>query len=66
MLVMDIFTFYIIHDSNNLTTSTFTYSNSVSPTAPIGFPSYNYGNYRVYKSIGTCSYTGSGKFQFIF
>ena len=57
---------YIIHDSNNLTTSTFTYSNSVSPTAPIGFPSYNYGNYRVYKSIGICSYTGSGTFQFIF
>ena len=57
---------YIIHDSNNLITSTFTYSNSVSPTAPIGFPSYNYGNYRVYRSIGTCSYTGSGTFQFIF
>ena len=51
---------YIIHDSNNLTTSTFTYSNSVTPTG------YNYGNYRVYRSIGTCSYTGSGTFQFIF
>jgi hypothetical protein len=51
---------YIIHDSNNLTTTTFTYSNSVSPTG------YNYGNYRVYRSIGTCSYTGSGKFEFIF
>ena len=51
---------YIIHDSTNLTTSTFTYSNSVTPTG------YNYGNYRVYRSIGTCSYTGSGTFQFIF
>ena len=51
---------YIVHDSNNLTTSTFTYSNSVTPTG------YNYGNYRVYRSIGTCSYTGSGTFQFIF
>ena len=51
---------YIIHDSNNLITSTFTYSNSVTPTG------YNYGNYRVYKSVGTCSYTGSGTFQFIF
>ena len=51
---------YIIHDSNNLITSTFTYSNSVTPTG------YNYGNYRVYRSIGTCSYTGSGTFQFIF
>ena len=51
---------YILHDSNNLITSTFTYSNSVTPTG------YNYGNYRVYRSIGTCSYTGSGTFQFIF
>ena len=51
---------YIIHDSNNLITSTFTYSNSVTPTG------YNYGNYKVYRSIGTCSYTGSGTFQFIF
>lgn len=51
---------YIIHDSNNLSTSTFTYSNSVSPTG------YSYGNYRAYRSIGTCSYTGSGTFEFIF
>ena len=51
---------YIIHDSNNLITSTFTYSSSVTPTC------YNYGNYRVYRTIGTCSYAGSGTFQFIF
>jgi hypothetical protein len=51
---------FTIHDSSNLGASTFTYSNSISPTG------YNYGNYRVYKSIGTCSYSGVGTFEFIF
>ena len=51
---------YIVHDSTQLPTSTFTYSSSVTPTG------YNYGNYRVYRSIGTCSYTGAGTFEFIF
>ena len=55
---------YIIYDSAYPLTSSFTYSNLVTPTLPTG--SIDYGNYRVYRTIGTCSYSGSGKFEFIF
>jgi hypothetical protein len=56
---------FIIHDSNNLTYSAFTYSGSVTPTGGnnLAIPT---PQWRVYKTIGTCSYTGSGEFEFIF
>lgn len=55
---------YILHDSAYLSSSSFTYSNSVTPVT-MG-TDINYGNYRVYRTIGTCSYIGSGNFEFIF
>ena len=55
---------YIVYDSAYPLASSFTYSNSVTPT--ISGAEINYGNYRVYRTIGTCSYSGSGKFEFIF
>jgi hypothetical protein len=55
---------YIVYDSAYPSASSFTYSNSV---VPLGGGTYlNYGNYRVYRTIGTCSYIGSGEFEFIF
>ena len=54
---------FIIHDSSNLPTSSFTYSNSVTPTGI----SVNYGDYILYRTIATCSYTtNNGTFSFIF
>jgi hypothetical protein len=55
---------YIVHDSDYPLTSSFTYSGSVTPT--LNPTDINYGNYRVYRTIGTCSYSGSGEFEFIF
>ena len=55
---------YIVYDSAYPLTSSFTYSNSVAPL--LGGTYVNYGNYRVYRTIGTCSYSGSGNFEFIF
>ena len=55
---------YIVYDSAYPLASTFTYSNSVTPA--LSGAEINYGNYRVYRTIGTCSYSGSGKFEFIF
>ena len=49
---------FIIHDSSSLTYSAFTYSAS-------GLSSF-YTTYRVYRTSATCSYTGTGEFEFIF
>ena len=54
---------FIIHDSSNLTYSAFTYSGSVTPTGGINLAS---SQWRIYKTLGTCSYTGGGEFEFIF
>jgi hypothetical protein len=56
---------YIVHDSVYPLTSSFTYSGSITPDFTSGID-INYGNYRVYRTIGTCSYSGSGNFEFIF
>ena len=56
---------YILHDSAYPSSSSFTYS--PSPVTPSASSSWvDYGNYRVYRTIGTCSYSGSGNFEFIF
>jgi hypothetical protein len=49
---------FIIHDFSSLTYSAFTYSAS-------GLSSF-YTTYRVYRTSATCSYTGTGEFEFIF
>jgi hypothetical protein len=56
---------FIIHDSSNLTYSAFTYSGSITPTGGNNLASPT-PQWRIYKTIGTCSYTGSGEFEFIF
>ncbi len=56
----------IIHDVNSLQFSAFTYSSTISisqvnnggPITPIP--------YILYRTLATCSYTGSGQFEFIF
>lgn len=54
---------FIIHDINSLTYSAFTYSTSIiTPTSPYNY----YGGYMVYRTVATCSYTGTGNFEFIF
>lgn len=55
---------FIIHDSNYLEYSSFTYS-SVTPAGANNLPTPP-PVYRIYKTIGTCSYTGGGDFEFIF
>ena len=55
---------YILYDQTYPLASTFTYSNSVTPL--LGITDINYGNYRVYRTIGTCSYSGIGDFEFTF
>jgi len=65
---------YILHDSAYPSSSSFTYSPSPvtpSPSSSTTFYPFfqnwvDYGNYRVYRTIGTCSYSGSGNFEFIF
>lgn len=54
---------FIIYDSGSFSYSAFTYSGSITPTGGIDLAS---SQWRVYKTIGTCSYTGSGEFEFIF
>lgn len=54
---------FIIHDSGSFSYSAFTYSGSITPTGGNDLAS---SQWRVYKTIGTCSYTGSGEFEFIF
>ena len=55
---------FIIHDSNNLDVSAFTYSTqqNISPSAPYGY----YGNYIIYRTKLECSYDGLGKFKIEF
>lgn len=53
---------FIIHDSNNLPLSAFTFSNGIVPQVPFN----NYGPYRLYRTISPVSYTGVGEFEFIF
>lgn len=53
---------FIIHDYNNLQTSGFTFSSPVTPQIPLNY----YGSYIFYRSINMTSYTGVGKFEFIF
>jgi hypothetical protein len=55
---------YIVYDAAYPLASSFTYSNSVTPNV-IG-TDINYGNYRVYRTITLCSYSGVGNFEFIF
>ena len=55
---------FIIHDSTLPTTSAFTYS-TYTPTGGNNLPT-PVPSYRVYRTIGTCSYSGSGSFEFIF
>jgi len=68
---------FILHDSSNLGISSFTYSGLIDPTGANGIATGT--TWRVYKTIGTCSYigggyvypgplgsTGSGNFEFIF
>lgn len=57
---------FIIHDSNYLEYSSFTYSDSsITPIGAINLPTTT-PVYRIYKTIGTCSYVGGGYFEFIF
>lgn len=55
---------FIIHDSDFLNISAFTYSAQITPTGannlPVGV------GYRVYRTIATCSYAGVDNFEFIF
>ena len=58
---------FVLHDADYLTASTFTYSLPTTPST-LGLPTapYGQGAFKVYKSIGTCSYYGLGDFEFIF
>ena len=53
---------FIVHDSSSLTFSAFTYSLSTLTSAPYNY----YGNYKMYRTIASCSYYGSGNFELIF
>lgn len=53
---------YIIHDYTNLTLSGFTFSNRITPVSPFQY----YDSYVIYRTINLVSYTGGGKFEFIF
>ena len=55
---------FIIHDSTLPALTAFTYS-TYSPSGGNNLPT-PVPSYRVYRTIGTCSYTGSGNFEFIF
>jgi hypothetical protein len=53
---------FYLHDYNNFTYSSFTYSNSITIATPYTY----FGNYYLYRTLGTCSYIGVGEFEFIF
>lgn len=54
---------FIIHDSNNLSLSSFIFNNSgVVPQPPFN----NYGDFRIYQSKLLVTYIGPGQFEFIF
>ena len=56
---------FIIHDSSLLNISAFTFSGSVTPNGGIDIATPTPA-WRIYRTIGTCSYSGSGNFEFIF
>jgi hypothetical protein len=58
---------FIIHDSESFSYSAFTYSGpgSITPTGGNNLATPT-PQWRIYKTLGTCSYTGSGEFEFIF
>jgi hypothetical protein len=56
---------FIVHDINNFIYSAFTYSTSVTPNGGINIAT-PIPAWRIYRTIGTCSYTSSGNFEFIF
>lgn len=53
---------FLIHDYNNFTYSSFTYSTSITIPSPNSY----FGNYYLYRTVATCSYVGAGEFEFIF
>lgn len=53
---------FVIHDSDFLNISSFTYSGQVVPTGANNLPTGI--GYRVYRTIATCSYEGVGNFEF--
>ena len=55
---------FIIHDTDNFTYSAFTYSAGVLPSGANNIASAT--QWKIYKTLGTCSYTGIGNFEFIF
>jgi hypothetical protein len=57
---------FIIHDSTSLTYSAFTYSGLISIATASYYPVNYYGNYRVFRTLATCSYHAGGQFEFIF
>ncbi len=55
---------FIIHNSEQLDVSAFTYSTqlNISPSIPLDY----YTNYIIYQTLLPCSYNGLGKFEIIF
>lgn len=53
---------YIVHDHQSFSFSAFTYSSTIIPSVPFDY----YSQYRVYRTVATCSYNGSGQFELIF
>jgi hypothetical protein len=53
---------FLIHDYNNFTYSSFTYSTAITIPTPNSY----FGNYYLYRTVATCSYVGAGEFEFIF
>lgn len=57
---------FVVHDESALSVSSFTYSPSAVTPTIVNPGDINYGTYRIYRTIATCSYSGTGKFEFIF
>lgn len=53
---------YIIHNNNNISLSSFTFSGVVTPQSPLNY----YGNYIIYRSNDKVIYNSGGKFEFLF
>lgn len=56
---------FVLHDSSLLSISAFTFSGSVTPNGGIDIAT-PIPAWRIYRTVGTCSYTSSGNFEFIF
>lgn len=56
---------FVVHDSNLLSISAFTYSSPIQPSGANNLAS-PVPLWTVYKTLLICSYTGSGNFEFIF